>query len=713
MRVTNRTNYNKFMKKTTLTALAWLPTLFTMTLSAEKSIYIPQEWQNRRDTLIYSESDPENKYTWSKSRSKESENYIVFWDKDYGNTIPTNAPSTYSVDIDDLLKKCESFYALNVGKLAFCDEGNSNVSKYKMMVLLNHTTEWVCYGGGYDNVIGALWLSPSTSKPVGHSVGHEVGHSFQYQVYSDLKGYAGFRTAIGSGSTFWEQTAQWQANQSYPELKWDQSWNLFKNTHNYAMTHEWHRYQSYWWHYYLVEKFGIDAIGKLWRYDAKRGTDPNESFMLMNGMDAAELYMEYFKYAMKIATMDLDNVREEADKYISTMRYDYVSLGGSKYQVTYSSCPQSTGFNIIQLNVPKAGAEISTEFTSLPNGAPLPGGDAKQYFDGEKFTTANVSTYNTNAKYASRGFHLGYVALMNDGSRRYFYDDDVYCANADASTEATGVAKCVVPDGVEKLFLVVSPSPSEYIQHKWDENITNDDQWPYTIEFNGTNIYGAATIADSIPISDAEIAYDVYFPASASVYQSISLKVEGTAASVLGTALQMEASGLGSALKTWNSDGPADGQAMFYAVNADGNISNTASSANGYGHWFNAAGNRSDYGSGFVFSEFDANNLTFSLGQYPGKLSNGSNYTIRQAVKYQKNGKTAVVKFVFNIHVTSEKTGYELVNNEPTKALYLHLDGVYPVAIYTVSGIQIPKLQSGINIVKMSDGSVRKMQLTW
>lgn len=710
------------MKKTVLALFALFSVFLSINVSAQKSVYIPNEWKYSKDTLIYSENDPENKYTWSKSRSKETENYIVFWDKHYGNTNPTDAPSTYRVDIDDLLQKCEGFYAMNVGKLAFCDEANSNVSKYKMMILLNHTTEWVCFGGGYDDVIGALWLSPSTSKPVGHSVGHEVGHSFQYQVYADLKGYSGFRTAIGSGSTFWEQTAQWQANQSFPELKWDQSWNLFKNTHNYAMTHEWHRYQSYWWHYYLAEKYGIDIIGKLWRYNAGRGVDPNESFMLMNGMSAVELYNEYFHYAMKMATMDIDNVREEADPYISTMRYDYVALGGSKYQVTYSSCPQSTGFNIIQLNVPNAGVEISTRFTSLANGAPLPQGDKKQYFDGEKFVTANVNSYNSSSKYASRGFHLGYVALMNDGTRRYLYEDEVYCAGVDANKEAACVTSCVVPEGVSKLFLVVSPSPSEYIQHKWDNytnddvniannaNIANDDQWPYTVEFEGTNLYGAASISENTPISDAEIVYDVYFPASASVHESAIVKVEGAAASMLGTALQMQAPAVGGVLTPWKSEGPSDGQAMFYAVNANGSISNTASSANGYGHWFSAVGDRCNYASGYVFSEFDANSLTFSLGQYPGKVANGSDYTIRQAIKYLKNGQTAVVRFVFNIHITTERKGYELKLNDPTGLDRQQTIEALPKAIYTVSGVQIPTLKRGINIVKMSDGSVRKLK---
>lgn len=695
------------MKTQTLSILTLLWFILPVSVSAQKSLYIPREWQNNRDTLIYSENDPNNQYTWSKTRSKESDNFIVYWDKNYGTTNPTYAPSAYSVNIDDLLKKCEGFYAMNVGRLAFCDESHSNVSKYKMMILLNHTTDWVCYGGGYDDVIGALWLSPSTSKPVGHSVGHEVGHSFQYQVYADLKGYAGFRTAIGNGSTFWEQTAQWQSNQSYPELKWAQSWDLFQNTHNYAMTHEWHRYQSYWWHYYLAEKYGIDAIGKLWRFNAGRGIDPNESWMQMMGWNAEELYMEYFRYALKMATIDIETARDEADPYIGTYRYDYIALGNAKYQVSYSSCPQSTGFNIIQLNVPKAGEEVFAEFTSLKSNAPLAKGDTKQYFDGKEFSIANVSAYNNFSQYSSRGFHAGYVALMEDGSRRYLYDDKIYCANPDVNQEASGVASCIIPEGVKRLFLVISPAPSAYIQHKWDEEITNDDQWPYTVEFKGTNIFGVATINEGEEIHDVELTYDVYFPASSSIYQSIDLRVEGVAASYLGTAFQMQASSIVGVLKGWNNAGPNEGEAMFYAVNANGMISNTASSANGYGHWFSADGNRSDYASGSVFSEFDAGSLTFSLGQYPGKVANGSNFTIRQAIKYQKNGRTAVAQFTFHIHITQERVGYEL-RGEATAVSNPSSEPIYPIAIYTIFGEKVSTMKQGIYLVKMSDGSVRK-----
>ena len=35
---------------------------------AQKTVYIPNEWRNPwpSDSLLYKESDPDNKYTWSK-----------------------------------------------------------------------------------------------------------------------------------------------------------------------------------------------------------------------------------------------------------------------------------------------------------------------------------------------------------------------------------------------------------------------------------------------------------------------------------------------------------------------------------------------------------------------------------------------------------------------------------------------------------------------
>ena len=135
---------------------------------AQKKVYIPNEWRNPwpSDSLLYAENDPNNKYTWSKSRSVETDNFIIFWDKGWGSTAPDKLSKSnfYYFDLDFMKQKLEEYYDLEINQLGFVDPVNSNVAKYKIMVLLNHTEEWTCYGGGYDFQVPALWLNPATSK---------------------------------------------------------------------------------------------------------------------------------------------------------------------------------------------------------------------------------------------------------------------------------------------------------------------------------------------------------------------------------------------------------------------------------------------------------------------------------------------------------------------------------------------------------------------
>lgn len=704
------------MKKTLLTALI----LITAALSAnaQKKIYIPWEWKN--NTATYKESDPGHTAQYSKTRSQESDNFIVYWEKGYGDTHPSQAPDTYRVDIDDLLQKAEWYYALNVGKLAFCDEKNSKVSQYKMIICLLHDAGWVATGSGYDNVIGALWITPSTCKPVGQTIAHEIGHSFQYQTYCDLGGFAGFRTAIGNGSTFWEQTAQWQSVQAHPELKWDQSWFIFKNAHNYAMTHEWMRYQSYWWHYYLAERYGIDIIGRLWRHDTGKGQDPNEVLMSLLGIDTQELFRHYFDYAMKMATIDLDIARSEAEPYIGTYAYSYVPLGGTKFQVAYASCPQTTGFNIIPLDVPEAGTTITTQFTSLKAPAKIADSDPVQFFNGASVyeKLADKTYYNYSSTYnKQRAFRLGYVALLNDGTRQYISQDTLYCAEGGSGNKTASIS-ATIPDNTKRMWLVVVPAPKQYTAHQWDDDITDDSQWPYTIEFKNTSILGAPLIFEDQHITDATITYNVQIPVDSKNYSGITIPVEGKAAVTLATAFQSTTAEAMSKLVSWTSAAPKDGEIKFYALNpTTGKTVNQGPSANGHGHWFNSTGARSDWGSGYVFSELNTATPAFTIGQYPGKAKAGSTLTIGQAFTYQKGEQTATVKFYFNIEfiASTKQATYSIaeLNGEYTAIDAITPDQAtgtpQPAAIYTIGGTRIDTPQKGINIIKMTDGSVKKV----
>ena len=671
-----------------------LAVLFCVNAAAQKTVYIPNEWKNPwpSDSLLYKESDPDGKYTWSKTRSVESDNVIIFWDK-YYKTNPKNLPKSdfYYVDIDDLLQKCEAFYDLEINKLGFVDPVNSNLSKYKVMVLMNHTTTWTCYGGGYDYQVSALWLNPSTCKPVGHSVAHEVGHSFHYMCYAEHSGHrdsqtdnTGFHLACGNGQAIWEQTAQWQANQSYPELMFDQSIGIFRNSHNYAYSHEWHRYQSYWFHYYLCQHYDdITTVAQVWNQPMtgqSRGnaTDFNQALMALKGLSVRDLFKLYFDYACHCATWDFDVAAPYRDPYIGDLNYRCVMLGDCEYQVALASCPQGSGFNVIPLQVPEAGTQVTTHLTGLRMGASLQEADPGEYLNGDsQFQKAESRRYNSIASRSSRGFRMGYVALMQDGSRRYFSEDSVYCQGTSLVTEDYSFT---VPEGVSRMWLVVSPALKTYNQHKWDDTIAADDMWPYSFRLEGTDVGSRATVyvsptLDGREASNITLTYDVSFPRDAQGYSGTSVIVGGQAAAMLGTAFQLSLSDISSKMQTWQASGPSTGKIMFYGVNANGQLAQSGSTANGYGHWFNASGNVSDWGSGYVFSEFSGGALSFSLGQYPGRSANGSKYTIRQALRYRVSAtQYAVATFVFNITVGG-----------PASATLSNIDYTVPTAISTVA----------------------------
>ena len=692
---------------------------------AQKTVYIPYEWRNPwpSDSLLYAESDPENKYTWSKSRSMESDNVIIFWDKYYTkNPKELSKSDFYYVDMDDLLQKCEAFYDLEINQLGFVDPVTSNLSKYKIMVLMNHTTTWTCYGGGYDYQISALWLNPSTCKPVGHSVAHEVGHSFHYMCYAEHSGHkesdtdnTGFHLACGNGQAIWEQTAQWQAAQSYPNLMFDQSINVFRKSHNIALSHEWHRYQSYWFHYFINQYYNdITTVAQVWNtpmtgQSKGNGSDFNQALMKLKGLDAKGLFRLYYDYAAHCATWDIEACRQYGKSYIGDFDYRCVALGDSAYQVALASVPQASGFNIIPLNVPEAGTQVTTHFTALPAMSKLAAGDPAEMMNGETaWGKSTRTTYIKPSNSGKRGFRLGYVALLNDGTRQYFQTDSIYCeTNQLKSCEVS----MTVPQNTKQMWLIVVPAPTTYVTHKWDENANNDDQWPYQFSLEGTTLGSRAQVyvasqIDGRDIADITLTYDVKLPQLNS-YDPVAVNISGQAQAMLGTAFQMEATNIVDKLQTWTSSGPSVGRIMFYPMNPKTQARvNRGSTANGYGHWFSAAGAATDFASGVLYSEYQENSLSFNIGQKPGSVSQGSDYTIGQILRYkQADGKEAMARFIFQVHITNTEYGATLTNieyNNPTGIREVHPSQTanhQSQAIFNLQGRQLKQPQKGINII--------------
>ena len=663
----------------------------TTTALAQKTVYIPDEWKN--SSTLYKESDPDNAYTWSKSRSVESDNVIVFWDNGYGSQKPSEVSGSYYVDENALLSKCEEFYQLEIGQLGFVDGATSNLSKYKVMVLMNHTTDWVCYGGGYDFEVSALWLSPSTCKPIGFAVAHEVGHSFHYMCYAEAANHnhtssstigTGFHLPVGSGQTIWEQTAQWQAAQSYPAEMFSQSIGIFRKSHNLAFTHEWHRYQSYWLHYYLCQHYNdITTVAQVWNQPMTGASDFNQALMALKSLSVGDLFRLYYDYAARCATWDFDACASYRSSYIGDFQYRCTRTAAQTYQVAMASTPESTGFNIIPLAVPASGTTLTTHFTALANGALLTEADPVRMLNSSSgFTQHNNTNYLNNTIASQRAFRLGYVALMSDGTRRYFSEDRLYC---EGTAETTEDVTMTVPDGVSKLWLVVVPAPKQYVKHLWDDNPQNDEQWPYRFQLDGTDLltsHAGLSIYESVyhaphAISDAIPQSWTSKPTPAA--QGWTLYNDGVAISWPNS--RYESSSSYSQLK--NSDGSAfSGNFMF--VRWDG----TNGGGNVYGFPVSLAAN-TNYE--FSMSATHWNNgtdagITVSVNSQPnGRPSKRLASQLFTGGGAGNNGANATfVDGTLSFHITEAGTYYITLESPSSAALYaianMQLTAVNPTA---------------------------------
>ncbi len=592
---------------------------------------------------------------WSWFRSKQSEHFFVFWEAGFGDDPNSEeVPEALRVDIDDLLEKAEQFYTTNINTLKMVEvgQGKSYLDEYKMEIYLLYQTEWLATGSGYDNVIGALWVNPSTCQPVGSTIGHEIGHSFQYQVYcdkvkqgepNDLK--HGFRYGYdgsNGGCGFWEQCAQWQSFQEYP-VETFESYNFdvwLANCHRH-FEHEWMRYASYWLQYYWARQHGITTVGEIWNKSAYPD-DAIETYMrLYNGDSWETTKKELYDYAARMATFDIDGLREYATNYQGRYSTKLYSVADGYYQVAYATCPSTTGFNVIALNVPEAAnSKVSVTFSGLDAGSALAADDPGEYMKSEA-VAGNVSNYNNNGK-GKEGWAYGFVALLSNGQRVY----------GDMNTDRNATVSFAIPANTERLFLVVQGSPTEYRQCPWDEEELTDDQWPYKVKFTGTDLLGNFNIDETAAPADLTLSYNLTCDASSDAYEqgTIDLQSNGDIKK-LAQAFVMQAtvlSGNTSTIANGLTGVPAEGKVVLGLMDASGNISYSYSANTGF--YCNADGSVGSWGDGApVYVEYDKDKFAFTYGHRPGNSVVGTKYTIRPTLVYTKNGKQYKATFILNL----------------------------------------------------------------
>ena len=556
---------------------------------------------------------------WSFSRSMESEHFVVFWEKGFGSD-PTKA-QTYRFNPKTVLQNAEKIWDTYVTQLGFLVPGRSTTDTYKIQLYVLYQSEWRADASGVDGKMGIGHMSAGAiGARGGHTVAHEIGHTFQYLVSADLGQQHGYNYGYGEGASggngWWESCANWQAYKVYPERQFTDGEYFeghLSKCHLNLLHEDW-RYENCFVQDYWCMKHGQDFIGRLWR-ESNKPEDPVETYKRLNKLSQDQLCDEFYEGFARMATWDIDGIRDRASHRIGQHQSHLTRTDEGAWRVDAAYCPQNYGYNIINLNAAAGGTVVKAHFKGIA------GADGYRKINVDK-----------------AGWRYGFVAYTQDGQTVY----------GETARDKEGTATLTLPDGCQRLFFVVMGAPTEHWRHPWDDNAQNDEQWPYEVTFEGTDLYGQFPEypadyerRDTTVYINAELAYD------GSNYTSTRVQYDMAA---ISQALGLSTQQLKSLGRTASSN------PRFVGVDANGTIhtgtTTSTSSSTCYGHWFTAQGNVCNYDSSArIFAELYPDTYNCYVGQYPGRLTRGHTYTIRQAVQYLHEGKRYTATMVVQLKI--------------------------------------------------------------
>ena len=570
--------------------------------------------------------------TFCFQRSVESEHFVLFWAKGLNlmsNGNLTGGASSSVCNVNTLLSNAEKIWDVYVGQLGFLQPGKSITDRVKIEMFIVNQSEWRADGSGAD---GAVWTAGSgsdrTQKP--HKVGlfhcnawaassnvtvaHEIGHTFQYLVSADLGSAHGLNYVLGansSGNEWWEDCANWQAHKVYPAEQFSSNWSNNQDMHHLNIIHEGARYNNCYYQDWWCQLHGLNTVARVWR-ESVNPEDPIQAYMRLFGHDEQSFADEQFMGYAHIAAMDIDAWRTYGQGLIGSEQQRLQEVpeaivashldGDSDWWIVDPAyCPQNYGYNANPIKVPAVGTEVKATFKGL----------------------SKVSGYRSIHPERA-GWRYGFVAYSTDGTRTY----------SPIGRDADGEVSITIPAGCTHLWFVVMGAPTEWWTHSWNDNDSDDEQWPYAVRFTGSSPYGLSrtygeypddyTRHDTTVVINASLAY------SASNYSSVRVQYDMDAVS--------QALGLSTAQMRSVKVG-ASNKIRFVGLSSTGAVANntttSTSSSTCFGHWFSQAGNVCGYDSNArIFAEFYPEKYGCYVGQYPGRLQRGNTYTVRQAIIY-------------------------------------------------------------------------------
>jgi hypothetical protein len=420
---------------------------------ASKEVLIPE-----RVTRVPPDNDYDDRESeFCHLRSKSSDNFVLFWAKEYGDDPLANEAANRRFDVDHILKECERFYDYYVNTLKWVDKETSFATRYKFLIYVIGGRGGTAFGGAIDNKVGAFWSPASRiSRPPYGVVAHELGHSFQALLRAD-----GHTTP--SGGSIHEMTSQYMLWQVYPEWMTFENYHLrdFMNATHLAFLHPDNQYHSCYPLEYWSNKHGVEMIGRVWR-EGRRGEDPVMIYKRLTSISQEQFNDEMFDAARRFVTWDMPRIEQVAARYANQHTTAVNAADDGWYRIAAEKCPQNYGYNAIKLKVPAEEATISLEFEGL--------------VEAEGFS---------NVRPENAGWRYGFLASREDGSRVY----------SDMFSNSEGKAEFTVPANTKFLWLVVMGAPTEHWTHPGGRRARNGAreggsnevaQWPYRFKLTGT-----------------------------------------------------------------------------------------------------------------------------------------------------------------------------------------------------------------------------------
>ncbi len=401
-----------------------------------KNIYIPKEFANMNfnDTL--------SRYCYE--RMDTTPNIVYFWEKGFGKDIskaPMIGDEKMTFDFEGLKATAERFYTYYRDTLKFIAPG-SLADKYRMMVMIDYSTEGTAYGGAYDNTIGAIWVTPvRLHEKRFNCIAHELGHAFQAQIAAD--------SLTSASGPLWEVTSQWMLFQVNPHWMTEENYhwkNYMKNTHIYPFSEETMYCNPYLAEYWST-KHGVEIMSRIWRNNTDVH-DPILIYQSQTGINQKQFNDECFDAALHFITYDLDRIRPYAKPYRNAHIGKLIAVDGkdNKFSIPSKNAPQCYGYNGVELDIPTPGSEVTLTLH----------GEMPENIKGE--------------------WNYALLPVKNDSIADY----SAALRTCTVDGKGTEIRYTIPEEGLSHLWLVVNAVPNAHDAEKCDT------QWKYSVTLNGT-----------------------------------------------------------------------------------------------------------------------------------------------------------------------------------------------------------------------------------